>query len=619
MGIKGLLLNTKSVGKERNISDYQGKTVGIDGYSWLHKALHSASKDLAAHRNYLQKFVHYFERNIRHFHSLRIKVVIVFDGDKLPIKLKTENERYLLRKQNYDLAMENYKNGNRTLANFQYFQSIDVSPAMAFYVKKRLEEIFTTGLEFIVAPFEADSQLAYLSRTGYIDVVITEDSDLLAFQAKTIFYKMNRNFDGVEYKLSEFMNECQELDFSKWDHDKFIQFCILCGCDYLENPKGIGIKRAHGLVTQLGNIKKIYPKIADKVGEGYIQRFLCAFLSFKYPLVYSPQFRRVVHLTDMNMQMMPDFDRDALSVAQKLHVNLSFLGRVESDAVGFQVANMMIDPITKESFISGYESLYNTKKRPRRKSVATKTKKLTGLSRSWSDIAPEDYDFDSGSLNGSRRSPFHDLLNEFDDNENEKEGKQTKKRLLTQNIIDDTLNLSFGVPENNDAIETKKRLPTKQTKNEPKQVFIERALIESDFTDICEALHELRIQPVTRLSPRTLQFDINQQIKKETVNNKNNQAMTQEQFIAQCMAQIAKNQSNKPPAEGNEQNNAESSKQRLNQYKINYEELRVNPDAPISQTPDNENPQNNEQDPKSLSTVVKQMVGKFHHFLNNAF
>jgi exonuclease-1 len=32
-----------------------------------------------------------------------------------------------------------------------------------------------------VAPYEADAQLAFLSLGGYVDCIITEDSDLLAY------------------------------------------------------------------------------------------------------------------------------------------------------------------------------------------------------------------------------------------------------------------------------------------------------------------------------------------------------------------------------------------------------------------------------------------------------
>ena len=42
------------------------------------------------------------------------------------------------------------------------------------------------GVECIVAPYEADAQLAYLSREGIVDLVITEDSDLLVFGSKRV-------------------------------------------------------------------------------------------------------------------------------------------------------------------------------------------------------------------------------------------------------------------------------------------------------------------------------------------------------------------------------------------------------------------------------------------------
>lgn len=41
-------------------------------------------------------------------------------------------------------------------------------------------------IQAIVAPYEADPQLAYLVKEGLADFVITEDSDLLAFGASRV-------------------------------------------------------------------------------------------------------------------------------------------------------------------------------------------------------------------------------------------------------------------------------------------------------------------------------------------------------------------------------------------------------------------------------------------------
>lgn len=42
------------------------------------------------------------------------------------------------------------------------------------------------GVDCIVAPYEADAQLAFLSKQQLVQAVITEDSDLLVFGCKKV-------------------------------------------------------------------------------------------------------------------------------------------------------------------------------------------------------------------------------------------------------------------------------------------------------------------------------------------------------------------------------------------------------------------------------------------------
>jgi exonuclease-1 len=67
-------------------------------------------------------------------------------------------------------------------------ESIDISPDMAYHL---IIELKRNNIEFIVAPYEADAQLAYLCRTGFVDFILTEDSDLLAFGAPKVLYKFD--------------------------------------------------------------------------------------------------------------------------------------------------------------------------------------------------------------------------------------------------------------------------------------------------------------------------------------------------------------------------------------------------------------------------------------------
>jgi exonuclease-1 len=42
------------------------------------------------------------------------------------------------------------------------------------------------NVKYVVAPYEADAQLAFLEKTGTIDAIMTEDSDLLVFGCKRV-------------------------------------------------------------------------------------------------------------------------------------------------------------------------------------------------------------------------------------------------------------------------------------------------------------------------------------------------------------------------------------------------------------------------------------------------
>lgn len=46
------------------------------------------------------------------------------------------------------------------------------------------------GVKLVVAPYEADAQLAYLNRSGAVDVVLTEDSDCLPYGCKKVMIVM---------------------------------------------------------------------------------------------------------------------------------------------------------------------------------------------------------------------------------------------------------------------------------------------------------------------------------------------------------------------------------------------------------------------------------------------
>lgn len=92
MGIKGLLAGTKSVGIPSNISHFQYKRAGIDGYSWIHKAMHSGDLQIYTHNN-ITSIYKYFSKKIKHFQKLNIEIILIFDGAEMPLKKNTNQKR----------------------------------------------------------------------------------------------------------------------------------------------------------------------------------------------------------------------------------------------------------------------------------------------------------------------------------------------------------------------------------------------------------------------------------------------------------------------------------------------------------------------------------------------
>lgn len=59
------------------------------------------------------------------------------------------------------------------------------------------QELRRTGVEFIVAPYEADAQCAFLCATGYVHAVITEDSDLVPYATPRARTRSSRHLRAV--------------------------------------------------------------------------------------------------------------------------------------------------------------------------------------------------------------------------------------------------------------------------------------------------------------------------------------------------------------------------------------------------------------------------------------
>lgn len=103
------------------------------------------------------------------------------------------------------------------------------------------------NVQHIIAPYEADPQLAYLISTGQVKAIITEDSDLLAFGAEKVVVKMDRYGEGHQVIHQDMF---RPMALPSFNLETFRYACILSGCDYLPSLPGIGLKKALDIVSK---------------------------------------------------------------------------------------------------------------------------------------------------------------------------------------------------------------------------------------------------------------------------------------------------------------------------------------------------------------------------------
>ena len=118
-------------------------------------------------------------------------------------------------------------------------------------------------IEFLVAPFEADAQLAFLSRTGAVDAVLSDDGDMLVvYRCRILLSKFVENKGTVqELGWGHIRRGLKQTIFEKFDgedcYQKMVEVCILAGCDYLSSIEGIGMRTSCKLLIEHGSVEKV--------------------------------------------------------------------------------------------------------------------------------------------------------------------------------------------------------------------------------------------------------------------------------------------------------------------------------------------------------------------------
>ncbi|CAK7350323.1 unnamed protein product [Dovyalis caffra] len=361
MGIQGLLPLLKSIMLPIHIKELEGSFVAVDTYSWLHKGALSCSTQLCK-GSPTSRHIEYCMHRVNLLRHYGVKPILVFDGGLLPMKIEQENKRArcqlcspilcilclrfteilvvfqiflstiaslgVTRKENLARALDHESNGNSTAAYECYQKAVDISPSIAL-------QLIQENVSYVVAPYEADAQMTFLAISKQVDAVITEDSDLIPFGCHRIIFKMDKYGQGVEFQRSR-LQQNKDISFAGFTNEMLLEMCIFSGCDYLQSLPGMGLKRAHALITKFKSYDKVIKHLRYSIVSIpplYEESFKKAILTFRHQRVYDPITEDIVHLSDMPGNLGNDLD---------------FLGPYPSNRIC--IARGDLDPFTQMAF-----------------------------------------------------------------------------------------------------------------------------------------------------------------------------------------------------------------------------------------------------------------------------
>ena len=288
MGIKGLLpfVKAANVTKKESLRKFEGKRVAVDGHGWLHKGAYSCAKDLCLKRP-TDKFVTFFLDRLKVLTDNGLVPIIVFDGAKLPMKKEVDKKRSREREKHLEKAKSATDDDE---ANKHFQRGVSIT---AYHVGLVIQALKEMQVEYVVAPYEADAQMAYLARfapsSTKVELVLTEDSDLLAYACPDVLFKLYEESENewtVDHVCFEELLKSER--FEGFSAVNFTEMCVLAGCDYLKNLKGMGLKTAYEYMKE----HKCHSAVIKSLREGRASKGKV----FKVPSTYEKDFKRALQV-----------------------------------------------------------------------------------------------------------------------------------------------------------------------------------------------------------------------------------------------------------------------------------------------------------------------------------
>ncbi|PFH38522.1 XPG N-terminal domain-containing protein [Besnoitia besnoiti] len=266
MGIQNLLKFLKPLARPTHISEFAGQTIGVDAMGWIHRGAVASAVELLKGEE-TDKFLRFVVHMIMLLKYHRVEPLLVFDGAKIPAKSAEDDKRQQARQKASEEARqllrkneEARRAGRKPPVDSRELltkctQGLSITPQM---IDSVISACRSLNVAFLVAPYEADAQLAYLARTGKIAAAVSEDSDLLAHGCAQVLFKLDKegNCERLILPLKDGPHAHAPLPEKL---RMFTAMCVLGGCDYTHDIhiNGLGISTACKFVHKLGRLERV--------------------------------------------------------------------------------------------------------------------------------------------------------------------------------------------------------------------------------------------------------------------------------------------------------------------------------------------------------------------------
>ena len=271
MGIKSLTklikIHSPDSIETSQLHKLSGKRVGVDASLFIYQCLMNGNKLLTNSDNKVTSHISgIFYKNVNYL-SLNITPVYIFDG-------KPPQEKYEIIKARQEKAsiakcdLENAKTEDER--NKLEKKSIRLTKTHIDDIKQLLNLM---GIQYLHIDGEAEAIASELCRINYIDYLATEDMDSLPFGCPNLI----RNcLDRTQKRndLISIINLNKLLIDLNINYERFVELCILCGCDYLNNIPRVGHVKAYNIIKEFSTIEEfVNSKNKYDIPEDYLECF----------------------------------------------------------------------------------------------------------------------------------------------------------------------------------------------------------------------------------------------------------------------------------------------------------------------------------------------------------